>query len=65
MKAYTILQRQHRRHKDAGHEVYFSANNESDIHLTCVSCPELQPLRRKPEDVVHISVGSDGRPYYG
>lgn len=62
-KAYRILEGLASRHRDAGHEMYFNAVNEADLHLSCVKCPEFQPLRRKPEDVKHITVGSDGRPY--
>lgn len=62
LKAYHILERQHRRHKDAGHEIHFSAASEANISLYCVNCPELQPLKRKPQDVVHATIDSRGRP---
>lgn len=64
-QAQKTLRSLYERHKDAGHEVYFKVLSESDIHLNCVNCPEAQPLRRKPENVEHITVGSDGRPYRG
>lgn len=62
-QAYATLEKLVRRHKDAGHEVHFSAVNEASLNLYCHDCPELQPLRRKAEDVVHISVDHLGRPY--
>lgn len=64
-KANKILVDLHKRHKDAGHEAYFNAYDAGSLSFFCSNCPELQPLRRKPEDVEHITVGSDGRPYRG
>lgn len=56
---------QYQRHKDAGHEVYMNLDTETRFSFYCVSCPEDQPLRRRPEDVIHIYRGHDGRPYNG
>lgn len=65
LKAYKILERQYRRHKDAGHEAYFTATDDVDISFACVNCTERQPLRRKLEDVEHITRNSYGMPYTG
>lgn len=65
LRAYVTLERLYQRHRDAGHEAYFSAINETNISFHCVNCTELQPLRRKAEDRQVITVASDGRPYRG
>lgn len=41
--AYVILYKESERHKEAGHNVEFSAINESSISMVCLDCPELQP----------------------
>ena len=64
-KACKILSWQYRRHKDAGHEVYFNAEDDVNISFACVNCTETQPLRRKPEDAEHITRVSYGKPYTG
>lgn len=54
------------RHYDAGHEVYFNVSDSGNqFSYFCYNCPELQPLRRRPEDVEHITIDSTGRPYRG
>ena len=65
MAAYRTLRDSYKRHHDAGHEVYFNATGPTDIHLTCVNCPEYHPMPRKPEEVERLFRDSHGRPYWG
>ena len=44
--AYRILRNEYKRHKNAGHQVYFRAVNQSDIALNCMGCTDLEPSGR-------------------
>lgn len=62
-KALKILNSLAERHKDAGHEMHYKVTNASDLHVLCYNCPEMQPLKRKPEDVKRITVDHLGKAY--
>lgn len=41
IKAYKILRKTADRHRVAGHDVEFTAVNESHVIMRCSSCPDL------------------------
>lgn len=42
-KAYKVLEKEARRHSEAGHLMQFEAINQSYILMRCTACPNLTP----------------------
>lgn len=43
VRAYVILRDEALRHTEAGHNMHFTAVNESHMVIHCIDCPELSP----------------------